>query len=127
VRTVHYTDSARALIAPWCRLRSAIHPEHRRVWLSLHAAPTIREPMSRDTFNKLLRTYLGPGWTLARLRATCAVGWAKAGLSPEHLRKVLGYSSLYDVLPYMALVGGDLALRMDRCDDQFQRHVGHPV
>lgn len=27
VRTVHYTDLARTLIAPWCRLRSAIKPQ----------------------------------------------------------------------------------------------------
>ena len=44
---------------------------------------------------------------LARLRATGGVAWAKAGLLPEHLRQLLGYSSLIDVLPYMALVGGD--------------------
>jgi len=108
VRTVHYTDSARALIAPWCRLRSAIHPEHPRTWLNLHAATTVRQAMTSNTFDKLLVTYLGSGWQLSRLRATCGVGWAKAGLPPEHLRQVLGYSSLSDVWPYLALVGGDI-------------------
>jgi integrase len=124
VRTVHYTDSARALIAPWCRLRSAIHPEHPRAWLNLHAATTVRQAMRSSAFDRLLVTYLGSGWQLSRLRATCGVGWAKAGLPPEHLRQVLGYSSLSDVWPYLALVGGDIGRRMDRLDSDFQREIG---
>jgi site-specific recombinase XerD len=122
-RTVHYTDSARALIAPWCRLRQAINPEHPRAWLNLHAGPSVCAPMTRDTFDKLLRTYVGPGWTLARLRATCGVAWAKAGLLPEHLRQVLGYTSLIDVLPYMALVGGDAERQMNRREGIFLRQL----
>ncbi len=124
-RTVPYTDSARALIAPWCRIRSALRTaEHSRAWLNLHAEPTAREPMTRETFNRLLRTYVGPGWTLARLRATCGVSWAKSGLLPEHLRLLLGYSSIGDVLPYMALVGGDVERQMTRREQQFVRQVG---
>lgn len=123
-RTVHYTDSARAMIAPWCRLRRAINPDHSHAWLNLHAATTVSQPMRSDTFDKLLRTYVGPGWTLRRLRATCGVGWAKANLPPEHLRQVLGYSSLTDVWPYLALVGGDIGRRMDRLDGEFQREIG---
>ena len=61
VRTVHYTDSARALIAPWCRLRAAIHPDHPRAWLNLHAATTVRQAMTSNTFHKLLVTYLAAG------------------------------------------------------------------
>ena len=79
-RSIHYTDSARAQIAPWCRLRSAITPNHAHAWLNLHAEQTVRAPMTRDTFARSLRTYVGPGWTLSRLRATCGVTWAKANL-----------------------------------------------
>lgn len=118
-RTVPYTDATRELIAPWCRMRGVIAPEHSRAWLNLYAETTAHEPMSRDTFNKLLRTYLGPGWTLARLRATCGVAWAKAGLAPEHLRHVLGYASISDVHPYLALVGGDVERQMYRHEGAF--------
>jgi integrase len=118
-RTVSYTDSARARIAPWCRIRSALRTDHSRAWLNLHAERTVREPMSRHVFNKVPRTYLGAGWTFGRLRATCAVNWAKAGLLPEHLRQVLGYSSLNDVLPFLALVGGDAEREMNRREDAF--------
>jgi integrase len=122
-RTVPYTDSGRAQVAPWCRLRTVLGTEHTHAWLNLHAEPTAREPMSRDTFNKLLRTYVGAGWTLARLRATCGVAWAKTGLLPEHLRQVLGYSSIGDVLPYMALVGGDVERQMNGRDAAFAEQV----
>ena len=124
MRTVHDTDSARALIAPWCRLRSAIKPEHPGALLNLHAATTARQALTSNTFDKLLVTYLGSGWQLSRLRATCGVGWAKAGLPPKHLRQVLGYSSLSDVWPYLALVGGDIGRRMDQLDSDFQREIG---
>jgi integrase len=89
-RVVPYTDSARAHIAPWCLIRTRLAPPRSRAWRSLHAEPTARDPMSRHTFDRLLRTYIGRGWSLSRLRATCAVSWAKAGLLPEHLRQLLG-------------------------------------
>jgi site-specific recombinase XerD len=126
-RTVGYTDSSRALIAPWCRIRSAVAPERSRAWLNLHAEPTARQPMTRDTFNKLLRTYMGAGWSLSRLRATCGVAWAKTGLLPEHLRQLLGYSSIIDVLPYMALVGGDVERQMNRREAAFRDQLTSPA
>jgi integrase len=122
-RTVPHTGSGRALTAPWCRMRSALAPGRSRAWLNLHAEPTAREPMSDDTFNKVLRTYVGEGWTLARLRATCGVAWAKTGLLPEHMRKALGYASIEDVLPYLALVGGDVEKQMARRDRAFSALV----
>jgi integrase len=120
---VPYTVSARELIAPWVRIRKAINPDHGRAWLSLWSAPTVREPMSRESFNTLLPTYLGP-WQFSRLRATCGVGWAKAGLPPEHLRRVLGYSSVREVMPFLGLVGGDLEGWMRRLDVKFQPQIG---
>lgn len=122
-RAVPYTDSARALIAPWCRMRSAMTAEHSRAWLNLHAEPTAREPMRRDTFHKLLRTYLGAGWTLARLRATCGVAWAKAGLPPEDLRQLLGLSGIEDTLPYLRLIGGSLERHVHARAEAFAEQI----
>ena len=79
--------------------------------------------MRRDTFNRLLRTYVGPGWSLSRFRATCGVGWAKSGLLPEHLRLMLGYLSIIDVLPYVALVGDDVERQMNRRDAAFAAQI----
>jgi integrase len=122
-REVPYTVSARDLIAPWMRIRQAINPDHGRAWLSLWSAPTVRDPMSRESFNTLLPRYLGR-WEFSRLRATCGVGWAKVGLPPEHLRRVLGYSSVRGVVPFLGLVGGDLEGWMRRLDVQFQPQIG---
>jgi hypothetical protein len=82
-RQVCYTESARALIAPWCRVRDAITPEHARAWLNLHARPNCARADEPGHLRQAARTYVGPGWTLSRVRATCGVTWAKAGLRPR--------------------------------------------
>lgn len=51
------------------------------------------------------------------------MAWAQSGLLPEHLRQVLGYSSLNNVLPYLTLVGGVVGGKMDRLDKEFRSHV----
>lgn len=122
-RTVHYTDGTRAMIAPWCGVHYVLSPPHNSPWLALHAEPTVRDAMSRERFDRLLQTYVGPQWTLSRLRATCGVTWAKAGLHPEHLRRVLGYSSVGEVWPYFEQIGGDEARHMDRLDRRFTELV----
>jgi site-specific recombinase XerD len=121
---VHYTDSAREAIAPWVRLRAAIKPDHSCAWLNLWSAETVREPMTRHSFDRLLRTYVGRGWSLRRLRATCIVNWIRAGLKLEHLRDVLGYSDIAELLPYARCVGGDPGREMDRLDASFCAGIG---
>jgi integrase len=123
-RVVHYTDSAREAIASWVRLRRKINPDHESAWLSLWSAETVREPMTRHTFDQLLRTYVGEGWNLRQLRATCIVNWIRAGLKLEHLRDVLGYSDIAELLPYARCVGGDPGREMDRLDATFSEGIG---
>jgi site-specific recombinase XerD len=115
-REVPYTDTARRAIRHWIEFRAIVRPDHNSPWLNLWSADTIRQPLRPDTFDKLLRTYVGEGWTLKRLRDTCAVSWVKAGLPLEHLRQILGLASLNDVLPYVALAGGSVERRMQRLD-----------
>jgi hypothetical protein len=122
-REVPYTDAARMPIQEWLEFRALVRPEHNRVWLNLWSAETVREPMQRDTFDKYLRTYVGEGWTLKRLRDTCAVTWVRAGLPLEHLREILGLATLEAVLPYAALVGGNAGRRMQRLDSVFTRSL----
>jgi integrase len=69
-REVPMTSLARDAIENWITARWFLGPENQSPWLNLHAETTMREPMKRDTFNKLLLTYIGPGWTLKRLRDT---------------------------------------------------------
>jgi hypothetical protein len=118
-RDVPYTDAARAPIAAWLEFRALVRPDHGRVWLNLWEARSIRQPMKHDAFDKLLRTYVGEGWTLKRLRDTCAVTWVRAGLPLEHLRQLLGLATLEAVLPYAALVGGSVERKMQRLDPAF--------
>jgi hypothetical protein len=87
--------------------------------LNLHAGRTARKPLTRDTFDSLLATYVGRGWTLKRLRDTCAAGWVRSGLPLEHLRQLLGLSSIESVLPYARLVAGSLEGRMAQLDTLF--------
>jgi integrase len=123
-RTVPYTDSAREAIRPWVRLRRKINPDHACAWLSLWSAETVREPMKRHTFDRQLLTYLGEGWTLRRLRATCIVAWIRAGLQLEDLRDMLGYSDIAELLPYARCAGGGAGRGMNRLDAGFCEAIG---
>ena len=123
-RGVPYTDSAREAIAPWVRLRRKINPDHESAWLSLWSEETAHEPMKLHTFNRLLLTYLGEGWTFRRLRATCVVGWLRAGMRLEHLRDVLGYHDTAELLPYSRCVGGNAGREMNRLDANFGEAIG---
>jgi site-specific recombinase XerD len=122
-REIPLTDAAREAVARWIVCRSLLGPDHKHAWLNLHAAPTMREPMSRHTFDKVLATYVGSGWTLKRLRDTCAAGWVRSGLPLEHLRQLLGLSRIEDALPYARLVRGSLDGRMEQLDAIFSGFV----
>lgn len=111
-RTVPFTDDARQAVSDWIEFRSLLGAEHDRPWLALHAGPTATEPMKRDSFCRHLRTFVGAGWTLKRLRDTCAVGWINRGLSLEHARELLGLRSIEDTLPYARLITGTLERRL---------------
>ena len=107
-RVVPNTAAAREATTAWSHCRWVLRPAHSSLWLNTHASTTASAPMTRDTFDRLLRTCVGPGWTLKRLRDTCAVRWMRAGLAPEHLRQLLGLAHIEDVLPYLRLAQGGL-------------------
>jgi hypothetical protein len=75
--------------------------------------------MTRHTFDKLVLTYLGPGWTLKRLRDTCAAGWVRSGMPLEHLRQLLGLRRIEHTLPCARLVRGSLDGQMEKLDTIF--------
>jgi site-specific recombinase XerD len=125
-REVPYSDEARVLIAPWMNLRAAIAPGHERPWLNLHAAPTVRQPMSEATFTRLLATYVGPGWTLRRLRDTCALGWVKERLPALELVERLGLavSSIDPFLALAPITSDELREAAQATEAEFMRLVG---
>ena len=124
-RAVPFTTGARAAAERWVDCRSWLGADERALWLNTYARTTAHEPMPAPTFNRLLLTYVGRGWTLKRLRDTCAAGWVRAGLPVEHLRQLLGLAQVIeDTLPYMRLVGGSLEGRMAELDEHFERLVG---
>jgi hypothetical protein len=83
----------------------------------------MRAPMTVHTFSRLLQTYVGPGWTLKRLRDTCAAAWVRSELPLEHLRQLLGLSRIEDALPYARQVRGSLEDRMAELDTLFTGFV----
>jgi site-specific recombinase XerD len=111
-RAVPYTVSARTALADWLAYRRLLGADHDRPWVALYAAPTVGQPMKADAFDTLLRTYVGSGWSLKRLRDTGAARWVDDGMSVEHLRRLLGLSAVEDTLPYAQLAAGDVEERM---------------
>ena len=122
-REVPLTARAREAVKDWIECRWFLSPSDNQIWRSLHAESTMRDPMSQETFNALLRTYIGPGWTLKRLRDTCAAAWVRAGMPLEHLRKLLGLARIEDALPYARLVRGSLDGSMETRDELFTSFV----
>jgi integrase len=111
-RAVPFTERSRTALHDWIEFRASLRPDHAGLWLNLWAEATNREPLKRSTFDKLLATYVGTGWTLTRLRSTCAVRWVRAGLRPAELQNYLGVSSVADVLPYYSAAGADVERRI---------------
>jgi hypothetical protein len=110
----------------WEVCRAYLAADHAQPWLNLHSANTMRDPMTRHTFDRMLATYLGPGWTLKRPRDTCAAGWVRSGLPLEHLRQLLGQGSIDATLPYAQLaVSGTLERDMARLNGPFM-HIVQP-
>ena len=123
VREVPYTGRVRSTIWRWLEFRALLCPEHDSPWLNLWAGETIRQPLRPDAFNRLLRTYVGAEWGYRRLRDTCGVAWLNAGLPVEHVRQLLGLSSLEATLPYARLARGTLERRMKRVEDRFAETI----
>jgi site-specific recombinase XerD len=122
-REIPLTDAARLAVHEWIVCRYYLSPEHQFPWLNLHAERTKSAPMTRHTFDKLLLTYIGPGWTLKRLRDTCAVGWVRSTMPLEWLRELLGLSRIEDTLPYARLVRGSLDGNIEKLDTIFTDFV----
>ncbi len=118
-RQVPFTNAARYAVEQWFACRWFLDADHDQPWLNLHAANTRSEPMSRHVFDKLLLTYIGEGWTLKRLRDTCANQWVRSGLQLEHVRQLLGYSRIEEVLPHARLVPGSLDGQIGKLDRIF--------
>jgi site-specific recombinase XerD len=122
-RPVPFTDEGRQRIGCWLAFRAELQPEHSSPWLNLWCDRTAREPMSPETLEKLLPTYLGKGWTLSRLRHTCGVTWLQAGLSVWELQRLLGHRSPADTFPYAQAVRIDLERRVDRLSATFSNEL----
>ena len=117
-RAVPFTESARKAIADWLEYRNLLGADHDRPWVALHAGPKVGQPMKAEALDALLRTYVGDGWSLKRLRDTGAVSWVNRGMGVEHLRQLLGHSAIEDTLPYAQLASGDVERRVQRIESR---------
>jgi hypothetical protein len=61
------------------------------------------------------------GWTLRRLRDTCAVEWVRAGLSLPSLQTILRHGAITDTLPYLEAVAGDGQAKRERAEPRLPR------
>jgi integrase len=108
VREVPFSAMARKAVAAWLEARMRVDPPHDRAWLNLWAEATAKQAMTKHAFEKVLRTYVGVGWTFRRLRDTGAVEWLRAGLEVWHLQELLGHRSMKDTLPYLEAATGSV-------------------
>lgn len=123
VRAVPYPDSAREPVGAWLSLREAIGPEHNMPWLALWAEPTCRQQMGDDSLSRVLRTYVGDGWSLTRLRQTCGICWLRAGLPIWHVQRLLGHHSIRDTIVYAEAVKGDTHRAVERLHADFRAEL----
>jgi len=123
-RAVPVTEGERAAMSAWLDCRYAIAPEHKQLWLNVHAESMNRQPMTAEGFNRVLATYIGRGWSLKRLRDTCAAAWVRAGLPLEHVRELLGLARIEDALPFARFVRGSLDGRMAEHEKHFGALIG---
>jgi integrase len=121
-RQVPFVSAAHFAAEQWLKCRSHL-AGHDRPWLNLHSSRTRSEPMTRHTFDRLLATYLGPGWTLKTLRDSAACAWARSGLRPEHLRELLGLRSIHDAHAYYRPASRALRREMERLTGAFLSQV----
>ena len=98
-------------------------PRIGRCGLNLWGRNTITQPMTKHAFEKVLRTYVGEGWTFRRLRDTCALEWLRAGLQVWHLQQMLGHRSMKDTLPYLEAVGGDVQRKLEQVEPEVPRSI----
>lgn len=127
VRLVPFTEACRARVSDWIDLRARLSPAHDRPWLNVRASATVREPVARDTFDKLLSNYIGTGWTYRRLRHTGGVNWLRAGMSLWELQRFLGHRSLKDTMPYGEAIEVPLDPLVERLDARLTRRLPLPA
>jgi integrase len=124
LREVPMTANARDAVAAWLNFRAALGVSHDWPWVALHAGPSIGQPMKPEAFNHMLRVYTGGGWSLKRLRDTCARRWVELGLLADALRELLGIASIEDVSPYLSVKCAPLAAEMARAAQSRKRLSG---
>lgn len=122
-REVPFTQACRESVREWIEFRAAMKPGHDRPWLNLWAADTAREPVARETFDKLLANYLGQEWSYRRMRHTAGVNWLRAGLTIWELQRLLGHRTIKDALPYGEAIETPLERRMERLERDLTARV----
>lgn len=123
VRSVPFTPKLRDTVQAWLDTREQLGVSHDHAWLKLWAAPRAVEPLPHFTFDKLLATYVGKGWSLKRLRDSCAANWIKVGMPLGEVQELLGLASIREVLPYAGAVIRHTDRRVDRLGLDFASAV----
>jgi integrase len=96
------------------------------LWLGLWARGTVYRRPSWHTFEKILPTYVGRGYTFSRLRATCGANWLKAGMPLWEVQQLLGHRSIGDTLRYAQALTPDVERRVARLDSAFTDLIVEP-
>lgn len=120
VREVPYSESTRALVREWFRLRAYVGATDDSPWMSVTGVnPT--GPLYWNRMSSLL--HFGSRWRWHRFRHTCATERLRAGMELHELQRFLGHSRLEQTLAYAKLVREDIHQAAARTDDVFQRAI----
>jgi integrase len=121
VRDVPMSDSTRAAVRAWFRMRAALSPEPGLpLWLSV-TGPNPSLGLRQARMATILHSF--GDWTLHRLRHTCATERLRGGMELEQLQKFLGHSNISMTLRYAKLNRGDIHRAAERTDAEFQRAI----
>lgn len=127
-REVAMTTELRAAIRAWFDFRTLMKLTHDRPWVVLnpraHPNSTIPgslfDPMSERGMERVAKE-IGRGYSLQRLRHTCATELLRAGVELENVSKFLGHASISQTLQYAKISPDDVARSTRRAEATFSK------
>lgn len=121
-REVPFTHSARMAVARWLELRTRLAPAHDRPWVWLRA-PRRLDPLEPIELSEGF-SRLGSGWSLHRLRHTCATERLRARMPIDQVQRLLGHATIQQTLAYAEIARPDLARHLEQSEEAFSTAVG---
>jgi site-specific recombinase XerD len=132
LRSIPYTQHARACVRAWLDLRWALGPDHDFPWLHLSSFrhyPQLQDQLGRESFGRFAhklnsRRFGGGDWRWHRLRHTAATEWLRSGVPIEKVRIFMGHASIEMTLRYTQILKRDISEAFAEAEADFAQRLG---